>query len=66
MIPTVGRIVHYYSMGRPFAAVITDVHGADCVDLFVMAPYEEKRLHFVNISETPLEGAWSWPKREGA
>lgn len=49
IIPTVGRIVHYYTAEKPimggreprkgpFAAIITRVHNNWCVDLFVFDP----------------------------
>jgi hypothetical protein len=77
--PTVGRIVHYQSLGSPApnpgdinlasaarAAVITDVSNtADgVVCLFVMNPMGQHVVFDVPYSHDPKRGCWSWPPRD--
>lgn len=75
MKPTVGRIVHYQAHGSPDgthksvprAAVVTQVHTEECVDLCVLNP---TGMYFntntmLDASEAPRGGTWHWPPREG-
>ncbi len=71
--PTVGRTVHFYpvdrnpnpaSIGEPYAAIITSVHGLSC-SLFVMPPFGDAgAVNVVPFSPTPEPGCWCWPPRE--
>jgi hypothetical protein len=71
--PSVGRIVHYQSYGTPGgeykslprAAVITQVHTDECVDLCVMNPTGLFFNTSVQFSEEPKGGTWCWPPRVG-
>lgn len=74
MKPTVGRIVHYYSLdpGKhqsrgPHAAVIIDVETPERVTLWVFFPAPGSPREVANV---PAEGSirehyWAWPPREG-
>jgi hypothetical protein len=77
MKPSVGRIIHYVSYGSPVredgsqafssecrAAVITQVHDAECVGLMAMNPtglffHDESWIDEENHSG----GSWHWPER---
>jgi hypothetical protein len=66
MIPTVARIVHYYSEDdlsalNPLAAVITEVIGGNTVSLHVMYPRGYGSRREVDFSGEPKPGHWSWP-----
>lgn len=74
--PSVGRIVHYQSLGSPApkegevdlpsaprAAVITDVSESGSVSLFVMNPMGQHVVWDVPFSDSPKRGCWSWPPR---
>jgi len=77
MKPTVGRIVHYQSYGTPNgefkpearAAIITRVSAYSADDyvpdvcLAVMNPTGMFFDSWVQYSETPKAGHWSWPPR---
>lgn len=76
MSPTVGRMVHYVSLGsrrgeepegEHHAAVVTKVSedGASA-DLWVLAPREMRYREGVveDPSPTPATGTWHWPERE--
>ncbi len=71
--PSIGRMVHYQSLGsadgtflpEPRAAIVTAVGGDGMVSLAVMNP---NGLYFntaVPFSESPEPGHWSWPPRVG-
>jgi len=66
IIPTVGRLVYYKSYGTPGgeysstdrAAVITAVHNATLVDLFVMSVNGSFVEHRISQGDQP--GQWDW------
>jgi hypothetical protein len=72
--PTVGRIVHYVAYGTPGgeykpgqarAAIITEVHGDQCVNLCVLNPtgmFFNTSINF-DGTEEPKGGTWHWPPR---
>ena len=78
-IPTIGRTVHYQSLGStggeylpaPRAAIITAVHddqpvpehGVAYVDLAVLNPTGMFFNTHVLYSAEPKPGCWSWPPR---
>ena len=74
-MPTVGRIVHYwtnpkvgYASKDPVClpAVVTRVWNRDCVNLRVIAdgmPDADARLTSVVRSDEPIVGFWRWPER---
>jgi hypothetical protein len=76
MSPTVGRIVHYVSLGsrrgeepegQCLAAIVTEVsEGGAHVSLTVFKPSGIKLLEGVveDPSPTPATGTWHWPERE--
>lgn len=55
VIPTVGRVVHYYERGRntPFAAVVSGVYVHTTDDMRIVADVDLTVL--LNESETPAE-----------
>jgi hypothetical protein len=72
--PTVGRIVHYHSLGSldgrypsavPRAAVVTEVYEApfEGVSLTVLNPTGLQLVPNVLFSAEPKAGCWSWPPR---
>jgi hypothetical protein len=71
MIPTVGRIVHYQSvggppsggevLGAPRAAIITNIETEQIVGLCVFDPGGTRAVSSVPYSEEPQKGHWSWP-----
>lgn len=71
MKPTVGRIVHYVSMGdrdgvfdpQTLAAIITGLNGDDTVSLKVFYRKGSCDMPKVPFSETPVRGHWNWPPR---
>jgi len=71
MTPTVGRTVHYQSYGTPNgehlslarAAIITQVHQDNFVDLCVLNPTGMFFNHRVSYSDDRQPGTWSWPPR---
>ncbi|WP_027085407.1 hypothetical protein [Cohnella panacarvi] len=72
MIPTVGRMVYYKSLGSPGgefqsvdrAAVITAVHNATCIDICVFNP---NGLYFnQKVTQGQNPGQWDWmPYQKG-
>lgn len=72
MIPTVGRIVHYFADGQaqPHAAIITHVWNETCVNLFIFAKdnYDEHAGVRTSVvgggNMEPSLGEWRWPNRE--
>ena len=67
MKPTVGRIVHYRSGGRPLAAIITHVWSDVTVELHVFDPTDGSTFpaHSVPFdpAEFPAQWTWQWPVR---
>lgn len=70
--PSIGRVVHYRGPGtangqfppKTYPAVVTEVHGPTCVNLFVMTSVGMMNLTSVLLSEDPEKGScWSWPPR---
>lgn len=74
MIPTVGRIVHYYTRLReqqsdddwregPYAAIITKVWPASNVVDLLVVPNGRKGYHaiFVQLDATGFFCWWEWP-----
>ena len=68
--PSIGRIVHYQSLGTPngefpskaTAAIVTDVYdGTDAVALNVFYPNGNSCKLSVPFSEEPKPGHWNWP-----
>lgn len=67
-MPTIGRIVYYYSAGwhegayRPDCrpAIVTAVDGTTA-SLAVFSPTGIFFDHNVSYSPTPTPGCWSWP-----
>lgn len=70
-LPSVGRIVHYYTDDRtdqPMAAIVTGVFEGDeklSVDLSVFQRKLPSPLIGVKVpfSDTLKRGHWSWPPR---
>ena len=69
-VPSVGRVVHYWSYGTPGgeyrsearAAVVTQVVGEDgVVGLAVLNPMGLFFNPAVPYSAEPKAGSWSWP-----
>lgn len=74
MKPTVGRIVYYKSYGTPGgefksvdrAAIITQVHTDECVDLCVLNPTGMFFNTSVMRDESGKGGTWDWmPYQKG-
>lgn len=75
MVPTVGRIVHYYEpdyfvsgeqkLPEPQAAIVTRVHTVDVVNLSVIGDRQGQARHMTSVqrSDVPEFGRWSWPPR---
>jgi len=74
MKPSVGRIVHYYTLGgafsgKPIAATITETATENPyrspmdVGIFGMHHEASIQLESVSYSEKPKPGCWSWPPR---
>lgn len=77
MKPTIGRIVHYYphsqdtgsfpyTPGEPVAAIITQVHSDECVNLRLFVDGQaqgETWITSVVYDEGQGEFSWSWPPR---
>jgi len=70
--PSIGRIVHYQSLGtpggehvsRPTAAIITDAEdGISNVDLCVFYPNGFSSKQSIPFSAEPKPGHWNWPPR---
>ncbi len=69
MEPSIGRVVHYTSRGSldgvfvPVcrAAVITEVHRDDQLDICVLNPDGLFFNHLVPFGYEP--GSWHWPER---
>ncbi len=71
MTPSVGRIVHYYVLDSPNAAIIVDV-ATDSAKAFVTLVvfgkgyWGDEPSSFVRdvpFSETPKINHWTWPPR---
>lgn len=74
MMPSIGRIVHYYGVEdgatRAYAAIITDVRDDNAhVDLCVFRPQPEVVLGCPRAARgadvSTLVGYWDWPVRIG-
>lgn len=71
--PTIGRIVHYQSLGTPggeflsapMAALVVGVGYADddCVDLCVFYPNGWSNKTGIRRTDDPTPGCWNWPPR---
>lgn len=72
--PSIGRIVHYVSMGHSLgtyastcrAAIVTDVKDDKTV---TVAVFSGKSLSFnegVTLDDGKAGGTWHWPERENA
>jgi hypothetical protein len=67
--PTVGRIVHYKSLGTAngeypsttYAAIITSVYSGNVVDLCVFYPNGLSFKLDIEYSERDEPGCWHWP-----
>lgn len=60
MQPTVGSSVHLGA--QPVAALVTEVNADGTVGLTVFPPGQPPMTAAsVPYSETPADGAWSWP-----
>jgi hypothetical protein len=69
--PSVGRIVHFNGLTvdvdreqpklMPLAAIITTVHGDDCVDLVVFFASSVSFVQRVPYGEG--QNRWTWPPR---
>ncbi len=70
--PSIGRIVHYVSMGHSLgtysstcrAAIITDVRDEVTVSL---AAFSGKGIWFyenITLDESKAGGTWHWPERD--
>lgn len=76
-MPTVGRIVHFQTLGsaggehpsEPIAAIITAVRhnhpisGVPYVDLFAIYSNGTSHKDAVPWSDVPTPGHWNWPPR---
>lgn len=73
-VPTVGRIVHYTNLGdkdgkyppEVIAAIITKVHGPDCVDLKIFYPtgiFDRTSVVYsdADAGSDGARGKWGWP-----
>jgi hypothetical protein len=68
MQPTIGRIVHYYANGMgPVAAIVTAVHGDECVSLcafpFGEAPRAATSIVYAASPGDAAGACWTWPPR---
>lgn len=71
MTPTIGRIVHYTSLGdseakyppETQAAIITRVYSDVTVALKIFYKTGLFDMDSVPFSEEPKRGHWSWPPR---
>ncbi len=72
MKPSIGRIVHYTSLGsadgkyppEQQAAIITRVRDCDEVALHIFYPTGQFDMDNVPFSEDCERGHWSWPVKE--
>lgn len=74
MTPSVGRVVHYVSAGSADgrypsvcrAAIITEVHNPEYVNLCVFNPeglHFPKSVPYVEVNATLKPYSWHWPER---
>lgn len=72
MRPSIGRIVHYMSLGTPKgeflpacrAAIVTEVDDDDTVGLCVLNPTGIfLNQHLAHDEDTKAGGTWHWPER---
>jgi hypothetical protein len=69
--PTVGRILHYVSLGHSLgtysstcrAAVVTDVKDAETVSLAVFSGRGVFFYEAITHDEGKAAGTWHWPER---
>jgi len=62
MIPSVGRIVHYYSGQGVAGAFVIRVSGPTVVDLQVFMT-NGQIFHMTNVQQGTAAGTWNWPAR---
>lgn len=71
MKPTIGRIVHYMSLGsadglyppETQAAIVTGVNQDGTPSLLVLYKTGMFNLESVPFAETPTRGRWNWPPK---
>lgn len=71
MTPTIGRIVHYTSLGsadgiyppEQQAAIVTRVKDGKTVSLNIFYPTGQFHMLNVPFAEEYTKGHWSWPRR---
>jgi hypothetical protein len=61
----VGRIVHFKTLNRCVASIVTDVHENGTVDVQTFPPRDLAIGDQRNITESDTNGGWHWPEREG-
>lgn len=70
MKPTLGRIVHVWLDGEPFAAIVTDVYGdSGVIDAVVFDRHRKAEVTEVFRDLAPSgsreRDGWCWPPRDG-
>ena len=67
MVPSVGRIVHLVMRDGedPLPAIITHVHGEDCVSVVALSAFGAERISaFTSLTRDARSNPrWDWPPR---